>query len=118
MKKPLCGIKNGGNMKKKIVFLLVLFLMTGCASRINKTMSSWIGHHQSELIASWGPPTRTSSDGKGGIVLVYESYRNMGTKGSVDSRGNIRVRDNSYIRTRMFYVNNNGIIYNWRWQGL
>jgi len=49
-------------MKQKLRFRasLILFLsiasllLSGCASNINKTMQSWVGHHQSELIASWG----------------------------------------------------------------
>ena len=39
--------------------------LTGCATETNNMMQSWVGHHQSELIASWGPPLQVASDGKG-----------------------------------------------------
>lgn len=63
----------------KLFFALISFtlLVQGCAST-QKIMDSWLGHHQSDLIASWGPPTRTASDGKGGSILIYEQYVNLG----------------------------------------
>ncbi len=91
----------------------------GCAS-VNSQMQSWVGHHQSELIASWGPPDRTASDGNGGVVLIYGSYRDFGqTPGKVYSDGSYTApRANGYYATRMFYVNADGVIYSWRWKGL
>jgi hypothetical protein len=96
---------------------------SGCAAQINSAMSTWVGHHQSELIRSWGPPSRTASDGQGGTVLIYDSYVDMGqTPGTAytDPYGNVRYttpQQNGYARTRMFYVNADGYIYSWRWQG-
>jgi len=87
-------------------------------------MQSWVGSHKSELYQSWGPPTRITDDGKGGEILIYETYVNTGqTSGEVrtDSRGTISYtnpQQTGYVRTRMFYVDKNGIIYHWRWQGL
>lgn len=45
----------------------------GCwvADNLNKTMSSWEGHHFSELIMSWGPPSQVYDDGQGGRIFVY-----------------------------------------------
>lgn len=105
------------------VFAIVM--VQGCAILSpSKVMDSWVGHHQSELIASWGPPTRTADDGKGGTILIYEYYRDLGQKEGrayVDYRGNIRYTDpkqRGYTAVRMFYVDENGIIYYWRRQGL
>jgi len=113
-------------MKKlHITIILSLWILTslGCAST-SKNMASWVGHHQSELIASWGPPTRISSDGKGGSILIYEEYVNLGQtpgRATVDYWGNITYtnpKQQGYIRTRMYYINEEGYIYSWRWQGL
>ena len=107
----------------RVLLLLCFSFCGGCASSINKVMESWTGSHQSDLIASWGPPTRTASDGKGGEVLIYEAYVDLGqTPGTayVDPWGNVRYtapRQNGYTRVREFYVDQNGIIYSWRWQG-
>ena len=104
-----------------VVACLITF---GCAASINKNMQSWVGHHQSELILAWGPPTRIMPDGKGGAVLIYESYMNLGQSpghGTVDAWGNITYtapQQQGWARTRMFYVDREGNIYAWRWQGL
>lgn len=108
-----------------IAWLVILVgLLSGCASSVNEMMQSWVGHHQSELIAKWGPPLQTASDGKGGTVLIYGEYVDLGqTPGQArrDYFGNITYtapQQQGYQRTRMFYVNQNGYIYHWRWQGL
>lgn len=117
------------------IIILSLFSFQSCAHReealikereasVTELMNSWLGSHQSDLIASWGPPKRTASDGKGGTILIYEEYVDLGqTSGRayVDYWGNITYtnpQQRGYTRTRMFYVNERGYIYNWRWQGL
>ncbi len=50
--------------------LLVIAAFAGCAS-IDKTMESWMGHHQSDLIARWGPPKRVLNDGQGGMIFMF-----------------------------------------------
>ena len=108
-------------MKKSLVLLLCLGLV-GCAST-QKIMDSWVGHHQSELIASWGPPTTVTSDGKGGSILVYRWDVNLGQtpgKATVDYWGNVTYtnpQQRGYVRSRMFYVDERGYIYHWRSQG-
>lgn len=103
--------------------LLVAVLSVGCASSINKKVQSWMGHHQSQLIAEWGPPNQTAPDGAGGTILIYGAYVNLGqTPGSVYQQDNqvryTNPQQQGYTRTRMFYVNQDGIIYRYRWQGL
>lgn len=113
------------NFKYFYLFLLVLTIFSsGCATQTNEKMQSWLGHHQSELIASWGPPQKTASDGKGGTILIYESYVNLGQnpgRATTDYYGNITYtapQQRGYNRARMFYVNPEGKIYSWRWRGL
>lgn len=107
-----------------VVLVLLSLAVPGCAGRMNRRMNSWIGHHQSELIQSWGPPTTVVSDGNGGSILIYGSHVDLGQSpgvASVDPYGNVRYttpQQRGYSRTRMFYVDSRGIIYHWRWQGL
>lgn len=101
-----------------------LLATCGCAANINKNMQSWVGHQQSELILAWGPPSRIMPDGNGGAVLIYEGFVNLGQspgRGTVDAWGNITYtapQQQGWARSRMFYVDREGKIYAWRWQGL
>ena len=92
------------------------------ASTINRIMDSWVGHYQSKLIANWGPPTKIVPDGKGGNIITYESLK--GTWGNVKDKHIVggthyptRPRQPGYAATRIFYVNEKGIIYSWKWSG-
>ena len=111
-------------MKKIFSILLVLvFFFSGCTKRISDTMASWVGHHKSTLIQSWGPPTSISDDGQGGEVFTYTYKRNMNTTHNTtynkyNNSLNTISRNNSYQAIRMFYINKQGKIYHWRWQGL
>ena len=67
-------------MKKVILVLLIASLVSSCdiPNKMQTTMESWIGHYKSEIIQSWGPPTGgTTSDGKGGEILIYGNSRNL-----------------------------------------
>jgi hypothetical protein len=112
-------------MAKKIKCLTVLIIaltLTQCVSP-SKLMQSWVGSSKAQLYQSWGPPTRVTEDGQGGEILIYESYVNMGQQpGQVytnydGSIGYKSPQQRGYARTRMFYVNRDGVIYSWRWQG-
>jgi hypothetical protein len=107
-----------------ILLVATLATVTACASLSpSRKMQSWMGSTAQQLILSWGPPTRTSSDGAGGSILIYEYDRNMGqvpglavqnADGSVSYTAPQR---SGYVASRMFWVNSGGLIYNWRWQG-
>lgn len=115
----------------KTIFLVLPFLIPACASNINEIMDSWLGHHQSELIASWGPPQRTSFDGKGGTILIYEQYVDLGQEpgkivyqpgplgrntilGDTGTYKYTAPKQRGFTNIRMFYVNPEGYIYFWR----
>lgn len=64
-------------------------------------MDSWLGSSQQQLIEQLGPPDRTTSNGGDGKILIY-----------------VKAVDNQYVHQtmyfyRMFYVGENGKIYNW-----
>ena len=79
---------------KKLLLVLLCFGLTGCATTINKTMDSWMGHNVNDLIASWGPPQQTMSDGQGGQILVYSNAVQWTTPG--------RAVTNSYGNTNTY----------------
>jgi hypothetical protein len=94
-------------------------------------MQSWQGQPESALIAKWGPPTRTESDGSGGRILIYQRFVQTGhepaqsvTTGRVDPNGEVSLKTTQtpeqtygYQRQRLFYVNKEGTIYRWAWRG-
>ena len=108
---------------KLSTFVLLSVILSGCWT-VSKKMESWVGSHKSQLYQSWGPPHRVTEDGQGGEILIYEAYVNTGqTPGYIapNSYGGYRYtapRQNGYNKSRMFYVNNRGIVYSWRWRGL
>lgn len=97
---------------------ICLALLSGCKSeeRLRKErdeeskriMDSWVNHHKSELIRSWGPPTRYDSDGQGGEILIYEYTRTVGATiyGSYLQR--------TFVDYKEMFANKDGLIYYWR----
>jgi len=88
------------------------------------TMNSWLGHSKQELILSWGPPTRVTSDYQDGEVLIYDRTVTLpampghiqrtpfGSGLQYTNPMNLTI-----TRSRMFYVNPQGKIYHWRAEG-
>jgi hypothetical protein len=125
-------------MKINIFALLCIFLFAGCVGHINEVMNSWMNHHYSDLIESWGPPSQVFDDGQGGRILIYSENRSWTVSGSAHTRttANATIYDNSiwgsansittydppktysYNAYRMFWINNKGYIYRWSWKGL
>jgi len=141
-------------MRQKVLSaaaMVVTVMTVGCVHPVRNTnsrMDTWLGHHESELIRAWGPPTQTADDGAGGKILIYRYEQSNATPGTAVTRtdttpagscarvpGNpqpcndVGARSTSttvitppqthtYVRSRMFYVNKEGYVYFWRWQGL
>ena len=127
----------GVEVKRKINILIILlasFLLSGCAAQINKVMSSWMYHHYSELIGSWGPPQYVYGDGRGGRILTYTSPRSFVVPGSSYTAIDATIYDNyiwgtavtiynptrvyGWTAYRMFWIDKRGYIYRWSWRGL
>jgi hypothetical protein len=54
-----------------LLFVAILGFLGCAATEIRNTMASWKGHHQSELIAAWGPPKQIRDDEQGGQIFIY-----------------------------------------------
>ena len=105
---------------------------------ITKAMKSWLGHHYTEVMATWGPPSVVYRDGRGGLILVYlyerrwttQGYQWTTVTGDVYSYGDwtslyasartyyVPPQTYGYTAWRMFFVNSQGVVYKVSWQGL
>jgi hypothetical protein len=110
-----------------LIFLVItVIFFSGCGYRakkaINKEMQSWVGRHQSELITSWGQPNNTDIDGQGGTILIYSQFVDLGYDPGHPSdpfgRYSFKApRQKGYYKMRMFFINPDGYIYNYKWEG-
>jgi len=107
------------NSRSFFYVLLIFVLFVGCATTNTKAiMESWIDHHKSELIKSWGPPNRITSDGQGGQILIYEnSTTNAYTFNNLFGveLDNPVTTVNTRTQYYQFYTNSRGTIYHIRW---
>ena len=124
-------------MKKLSILVVATLILVGC-SLIERQMESWMGHHQSELIASWGPPQQVMDDGQGGKIFIYSATQTYTTPGRATTNvtgtaygaGNYAYgnatgyttytppQTSSYTAYRMFWINSSGYVYRWAWRGL
>ena len=102
-------------MKKAALLVgLALLFALGCGPSKQEVLNSWVGDHESNIIASWGPPSRTTPDGRGGHVLVWDDSRTAGVAlPSYNSAVIVPVHHQSY---RAAWVNDQGVIYQLKWQ--
>jgi hypothetical protein len=84
----------------RLGILSLLFLTFSCSS-IKEFIQDGIGQPISTIIDSWGPPSRVTSDGKGGNVYTWEQWVTTGWGGA------------GYMRVTTYWADSNGIIYKW-----
>ena len=91
-------------MHRLILPSLLLSLFLSCTST-RKALDPWLGATKKELIMSWGPPIRTTSDGGTGEVLVYVAQGEFAA-----TPGN---RPDKFWNYTYMYVDTTGRIYHW-----
>ena len=100
-------------MKRFSVVLVSLLIFVACQKTLSTSeiMNSWMGHHISEVIQSWGPYQQAIPNGQGGMIYSWQSpvQVTMPVYGTILSR--------TVVRHQTFYVRPDGIIYYWRTQG-
>lgn len=116
---------NGRMLRLSILALSFFSVLTaGCVSssaQMNDMMAKWVGSSQHDLILKWGPPTYAKSDGGDGTILVYEQQRTRTSVGDFPPPSNPDPQPSQtriYLVKRTFYVNSQGVIYSWQWEGL
>lgn len=111
-------------------WILFAWILTSCSYLTPDAMlNSWLGKTEHDLVLSWGPPTRVDSDGAGGRILSYIRAENWVspyvTPGEIVDHGDgtasytpPKQASGTSMKVRQFYVNAEGRIYSWRYQGL
>lgn len=107
---------------KKLKILTILLIFISCAPQVStkEVMDSWLNHHKSVLIQSWGPPHRITTDGKGGEIYIYEASSTSAT--TINNFFGVELDNpittlNTNVSYRQFYIDRNGNIYYWRSKG-
>ena len=99
-------------MKRILLIVLIAICSCNTQKKITAHFDSFLGKDKSELIYKWGPPSKTSSDGKDGEILTW-AYKGA-TEGVVI--GNTYSENTRYI-SLMIYVDKNGKAYHWKYSG-
>ena len=117
------------------LMLIALFCATGCKdaqSTKSKAMASWVGASTGAVIAAWGAPTKTYSNGQSGRVLCYlnvaqfvtfnQMYADSpaGTAGYVGASNEVVYKKSDideYRFYRVFFTEADGTVYDWAWRG-
>jgi len=109
-------------IKLIVITTVIIFIFTSCVSiiskKIDEMMNSWLGANKDQLIMQWGPPSEIFDNGDDGEIWTY-SYTNQ-TSGYAytNNYGQTFWRaPQRYKVVRQFYINKDGIIYAYRWQG-
>ena len=135
----------GTKLTKGILRVPVAILTVGTSEwyyATERTMKSWLGHNESSLMLSWGPPSQIYRDGSGGKFIVYSQshmyvspgYATTNTTGSATGQvlgNNVYVQGQAQSQTtyvppqvhqwttyRMFQVNSEGTVVAYSWKGL
>jgi hypothetical protein len=98
-------------MKMIFKYLFIFFFSIAffsCSASFDKEdfetrLNSWLNSNKTELVKSWGPPSRIESDHGGGQIFIYEI--------AYQGKYNTTIR-----RTIMMYVHHSGKIYHWRYE--
>ena len=109
---------------KKIFFIVTLiicvFFLSHCSALTlgNSTkadIKAFQGKPISTALAKWGPATKTSDDGKGGLIYTWE--RDGGTYTTHNKDLHTSTTTPVYC-IRNLYVDQNGIIYHGIYEGI
>lgn len=62
---------------KLLAVISALLCLASCGSYktiscVSEYTNQYVGHTHNEIVTAWGPPTRQTSDGAGGTILIYE----------------------------------------------
>jgi len=118
-------------MKNRIQFLFLLAFsisLLSCSAsyhfdkeKFEQGLNTWLNSDKTELIKSWGPPSRVESDMNGGQIYIYEKSVDEQTSGYIYTNPKYGLttyktpQDYSYYMIKMMYINSSGKIYHWRY---
>lgn len=121
-------------MKRILVGLVLSVVVTvgGCATaeKYEAALNSWMGHSETELVSSWGPPVNVYTAPDGTRILTFQSARNVYIPGQAPNYTTSVIGNTAYTtavggRSAMnldmscatSFTVKNGKIITWRYQG-
>ena len=109
-------------MKKTIPLVVVLLLLTACATTANYEIKlrSWVGKHADQLVMSWGAPDSVYALTSGETILKYsrQGQKNQYQFVSVGGQTSyVPAGSKSLNCETEFKVSSNGIINAWKYRG-
>ena len=104
---PIPAMKKLLRLSFPLGIIAVLLCSCNTPSKMNALLSSWEGKNVNDLIASWGPPTQTMSDGSGGQILIYDQSRTIVLPGSSTTTTNYNGTTNGNVYATPGYANYN-----------
>lgn len=89
----------------------ILLFLIGCdSSELDAEMQKWVGHSKTELIQAWGSPSSVKTEPDSTEVFSY-------ARRYLRYDYTFHPWTGSYVTTREFTVDRNGIITGWRLLG-
>lgn len=97
---------------------LAIILTSSCRTSYSASLRSdyyntYVGHTHNEIVRAWGAPSRQTTDGNGGTILIYENTT-QNTESTYTYRGGYytpSATTTSYTSFAQFYLNSSGVCY-------
>lgn len=105
---------------KKIILVLSTLLVIGCATtaKYEASLKTWVGQSESRLVQTWGPPADTYEPKDGTKILTYRFDGGQRTTANYNQfTRTVNANSYSYWCKTSFYIDNFGVVSNWRWEG-
>ncbi len=102
----------------RFVFFIALALMfSSCATTANyeKTLKSWVGGKENQLIMSWGLPSSTYKTDEGKF-LTYD-FRGNTTSTTNEVYGYYYTNTRTHYCKTTFFIDNSGLIKSYQYEG-
>ncbi|MDP4218985.1 MAG: hypothetical protein Q8916_00055 [Bacteroidota bacterium] len=112
-----------------VALLALVVFASGCGpsleqrrEEIDKSMKSWIGKSENELVARWGVPSKTykTNDGTRELTYIYKHTSSSPGYSWVDYWGNVHYSHpvrHQKTTERSFTVDQTGTIVDYHWEG-
>lgn len=122
--KSKCKVTKG--IISKCVAFLTLFCMTSCYTFTYTTVDptlelqeAWVGKSYNEIVRTFGAPNRTTPDGTGGSILIYEKTTALTEAGYTNvniwsGEGTPATRTTTSTSSVQFFVDANNSCYDAR----
>jgi len=102
-----------------VVAIIIIILVSKGFKKDSNTenvLNSWINHNKNELLEKWGPPTTYLPMDNGGQIWSYHSQGQTSGSAYTFYPYTLIKPPKQWTSKTHFYINNEGIIYSWRYE--